>query len=53
MIDYEQFCRIKHYQDEGLKAGQIAMELGLDSRTVQKVDGEKQVPAQVAGYATK
>ena len=36
MIDYEQFCRIKHYQDEGLKAGQIAVELGLDSRTVQK-----------------
>ena len=24
MIDYEQFCRIKAYKEEGLKAGQIA-----------------------------
>jgi len=36
MIDYDQFCQIKRYQDDGLKAGQIAMELGLDNRTVQK-----------------
>lgn len=36
MIDYEQFCRIKAYKEEGLKAGQIADKLGLDSRTVAK-----------------
>lgn len=36
MIDYEQFCRIKQHQDEGLTAGQIGMELGLDSRTAGK-----------------
>jgi transposase len=36
MIDYEQFCRIKAYKEEGLKAGQIADKLGLHSRTVAK-----------------
>jgi transposase len=36
MIDYDQFCRIKKYQSEGLKAGQIAQEMSLDSRTVGK-----------------
>lgn len=36
MIDYEQFCRIKAYKEEGLNAGQIAAKLGLDSRTVAK-----------------
>lgn len=36
MIDYDQFCLIKKYQNEGLKAGQIAQEMGLDSRTVGK-----------------
>ena len=36
MIDYEQFCRIKAYRQEGLKAGQIATKLGLDVRTVSK-----------------
>jgi transposase len=36
MIDYDQFCRIKRCKEEGLKAGQIARELGLDRRTVEK-----------------
>ncbi|MGA7278175.1 MAG: IS21 family transposase [Desulfocapsaceae bacterium] len=36
MIDYEQFCRIKAYRKDGLKAGQIADKLGLDPRTVSK-----------------
>lgn len=36
MIDYEQFCRIKMYKKEGLKAGQIADKLELDPRTVAK-----------------
>jgi transposase len=36
MIDYEQFCRIKRYREEGLKAGQIATKLDLDARTVSK-----------------
>jgi transposase len=36
MIDYEQYCQIKAYRDEGLKAGQIAEKLGLDPRTVSK-----------------
>jgi len=36
MIDYDQFCQIKKYQDEGLKAGQIGMKIGLDNRTVGK-----------------
>lgn len=37
MIDYEIFCQIKKLHDqEGLKASQIAMDLGLDVRTVSK-----------------
>jgi transposase len=36
MIDYDTFCRIKRYREEGLLAGQIALEIGLDNRTVRK-----------------
>lgn len=35
MIDYETYSRIKQYQQEGLKAGQIAQKLDLDTRTVE------------------
>lgn len=34
MIDYETYCRIKQYHQEGLKAGQIAQKLLLNARTV-------------------
>ncbi|MEJ2041527.1 MAG: IS21 family transposase, partial [Desulfosarcinaceae bacterium] len=36
MIDYEMFCKIKQYQQNGLTPGQIAEQLALDYRTVQK-----------------
>ena len=36
MIDYEQYCRIRAYREEGLTAGQIADKLDLDPRTVSK-----------------
>ena len=36
MIDYEMFCKIKQYQQNGLNAGQIADQLALDDRTVKK-----------------
>lgn len=37
MIDYETFCRIRHLHDQkGLTAPQIAQELKLDERTVDK-----------------
>jgi transposase len=36
MITYEQYCRIKSYREEGLKAGQIAEKLVLNPRTVSK-----------------
>ena len=36
MITYEQYCRIKNYREEGLKAGQIAEKLALNPRTVSK-----------------
>jgi len=37
MIDYETFCKIRDYrQQQGLKAEQIARELGLDGRTVAR-----------------
>jgi len=35
MVDYEMYSRIKHYQQAGLKAGQIALKLQLDPRTVE------------------
>jgi len=35
MIDYETYSRIKQYQQEGLKAGQIAQKLDIDHRTVE------------------
>lgn len=36
MIDYETYCRIKQYRQEGLKAAQIARHLDLDPRTVER-----------------
>ena len=36
MIDYEMFCKIKQYQQNGLTPGQIAEQLALDDRTVRK-----------------
>ena len=37
MIDYETFVKIKVYKDQhGLKCSQIARELNLDYRTVEK-----------------
>ena len=43
MIDYETFMKIKTYHEHhGLKCGQIATELGLDYRTVEKRLNEKQ-----------
>ena len=43
MIDYETFVKIKVYKDQhGLKCSQIAKELNLDYRTVEKWIDEKQ-----------
>ena len=36
MIDYDQFCRIKQLQQEGLKPSQIGSEMDLDPRTARK-----------------
>lgn len=36
MVDYETYSRIKQYHQEGLKVGQIADKLSLDSRTVNR-----------------
>ena len=37
MIDYPTFCRLRQlYDEEGLKASQIAVELQLDPKTVEK-----------------
>ena len=36
MIDYEMFCKIKQYHQNGLTPGQIADQLALDDRTVKK-----------------
>lgn len=42
MIDFELFMKIKNFHEQkGLKPGQIARELGLDPRTVQKWLQEK------------
>jgi len=42
MIDYETYSRIKQYQQDGLKAGQIALKLNLDHRTVETWMAETQ-----------
>jgi transposase len=43
MIDYETFVKIKFYKDQhGLKCSQIANELNLDQRTVEKWIDQKQ-----------
>lgn len=43
MIDYETFSRIKHlHERKGLRAAQIAREVGLDERTVRKHLKEQQ-----------
>ena len=46
MIDYETFARIKHLHDlKGLSITQIARELGLDERTVQRrLDAKQFLP---------
>jgi len=46
VIDYETFSRIKHlYEQKGLRAAQIARELGLDERTVRKwLDAKQFLP---------
>jgi transposase len=48
MIDYETFCKIRDYQQQrGLKAPQIARELGLDGRTVARwIDEPRYHPRQ-------
>jgi transposase len=51
MIDYESYSRIKQYQQEGLKAGQIAQKLNLDPRTVESWLDEPQYRQRKKGEA--
>ena len=55
MIDYETFCKIRDYrQQQGLKAEQIARELGLDGRTVARwIDEPRYRPKQSIQRASK
>lgn len=55
MIDYEQYCQIKHYHDQRhLTVAQIARELHLDERTVAHwLAAEKFQPRQVAPRPSK
>jgi len=55
MIDYETFCKIRDYrQQQGLKAEQIARELGLDGRTVARwIDEPRYRPKQSTQRASK
>lgn len=55
MIDYETFMKIKTYHEQhGLQCGQIARELGLDYRTVQKWLNQKHYqPRKPAARANK
>ncbi|MCK5355841.1 MAG: transposase, partial [Methyloprofundus sp.] len=52
MIDYETYSRIKQYQQEGLKAGQIAQKLDLDPRTVESWLDEPQYRQRKKGDAS-
>jgi transposase len=55
MIDYETFCKIRDYQQQqGLKAQQIARELGLDGRTVARwIDEPRYRPRQSTRRTSK
>jgi transposase len=55
MIDYETFCKIRDYQQQqGLKAEQIARELGLDGRTVARwIDEPRYRPRQSTRRTSK
>ncbi len=55
MIDYETFCRLRQlYDEKGLKVSQIAAELQLDPKTVEKwVDQLTYKPRQVTKRRSK
>ena len=54
MIDYEIWCRMKQYQQDGLKAGQIAQKMELDHRTVESWLQEKHYrPRKPAAQSSK
>lgn len=55
MIDYEQFCQIKHlHEEKGLKASQIADRLHIDPRTAARWLAEKQFkPRQTSARPSK
>lgn len=52
MIDFETYHRIKHYHQEGLKAGQIAEKLMIDPRTVDKWLEEQRYRQRTLGSRT-
>lgn len=49
MIDYEQYCRIRQLKEDGLQAGQIGREMGLDRRTVQVWMNRKRFQLRLPG----
>ena len=55
MIDYETFCRINHlHEQKGLRAAQIARELGLDERTVRrKLESKQFLPRKAVQRTSK
>ena len=55
MIDYETFCRLRQLHDEkGLKVSQIAAELDLDPKTVERwIDQPAYRPRQGARRPSK
>lgn len=50
MITYEQYCQIKSYREEGLKAGQIAEKLALNPRTVSKWMNQRGYQPRLPGH---
>ncbi|MEN8128970.1 MAG: IS21 family transposase [Pseudomonadota bacterium] len=55
MIDYDTFCKIRDYHEQrGLKAQQVARELGLDGRTVARwIDEPRYHPRQSTPRTSK
>lgn len=55
MIDYETFCRLRQFYDQaGLKVSQIATELQLDPKTVERwVEQKSYLPRQGTKRASK
>jgi transposase len=53
MIDYETYCKIHHLKEQKLNPAQIAIEMNLDQRTVEKWLQERHFRPRDCGVRVK